>query len=374
MAASQSSFKVPFNEFVSQVAELRPEIDAAIARVLDRAHFILGPENQAFEAAFADYLNVKHVITVANGTDALEIALRALHIGAGDEVICPALTAAPTALAILAAGAEPVFADVDARTCTLDPASLEACLSSKTRAIIPVHLYGLAANMPAIMAFAEASNLMVIEDAAQGHGALIHGNQAGTIAPIGCFSFYPTKNLGAFGDGGAIITNDDHLAGRARQLRDLGQTARFKHDLPGRNSRLDEIQAAVLSVKLRHLDAYNQARRERAGWYAELLADVPDLILPLEPDGFAHVYHLYVAQHPRSAALRAHLTARGIGSDVHYPTPMHKQTVFAGCRIPPNGLPIAEKAVTQILSLPMYPHLTRAQVEVVAAAVRDFAG
>jgi dTDP-4-amino-4,6-dideoxygalactose transaminase len=359
------------------VAELRPEIDAAIARVLDRGHFILGPENEAFEQAFAAYLGIECAVGVANGTDALELGLMAVGIGAGDEVICPALTAAPTALAVLATGAQPVFVDIHPDTLTLDPAILEACLSEKTRAIIPVHLYGLAADMPAILDFAQAHGLAVIEDAAQAHGAMIGQHKTGTMGRIACFSFYPTKNMGAYGDGGAVVTNDSELGSRVRQLRDLGQTGRFQHALPGRNSRLDEIQAAILQVKLRYLDIHNAARRERAEWYTELLNDpdeLNELRLPFVPDGWTHVYHLYVIRHPERDALRDHLRQQGIGVDVHYPKLLPQQPVFAQCWVAKGGIPVAEKAVAEILSLPMYPQLTREQVEMVSTAVREFAG
>lgn len=364
---------VPFNDLASQVAELRSEIDAAIGRVLDRAYFILGPEVEAFEQAFASYLGVEHVIGVANGTDAIQLALMALGIGQGDEVICPALTAAPTALAILAAGARPVFADIHPHTYTLDPTRLDECLTERTCAIVPVHLYGLPADMPAILDFANAHHLAVIEDTAQAHGALIGERKAGTLAPMGCFSFYPTKNLGAFGDGGAVATCDADLASRIRQLRDLGQTARFQHVLPGYNSRLDELQAAILQVRLAHLDAHNAARRERAGWYAWLLQQAADLTLPCEPQGRTHVYHLYVVRHPRRDALRDHLRKAGVGTDVHYPTPLHLQPVFADCRTAKGGLPVSETVAASILSLPMFPTLTAQQVEAVAQAIRSFA-
>lgn len=365
---------VPFNDLSLQVAELRSEIDAAIARVLDRGHFILGPENEAFERAFADYLGVACAVGVANGTDALELALMALDVGQGDEVICPALTAAPTALAIMATGAQPVFADIDPDTFTLDVGKLEASLSEKTRAIIPVHLYGLAADMPQVLAFAEAHGLAVIEDVAQAHGAKIGERKTGTFARIACFSFYPTKNMGAYGDGGAVVTKDPDLGVRVRQLRDLGQIGRFQHALPGRNSRLDEMQAAILQVKLRYLDAHNGARRERAAWYAELLHDVHELQLPVAPDGWTHVYHLYVARHSKRDALRDHLRQYGVGVDVHYPRPLHQQPVFTGCRIAKSGLRVAEKAVSEIFSLPMYPQLSREQIETVAQCVRSFSG
>lgn len=362
---------IPFNDFAIQVAETRSEIDAAIRRVLDRGWFILGPEGEKFEQLFAWYFGGGEVIGVANGTDALQLALMALNIGPGDEVICPALTAAPTALAILAAGARPVFADIDPQTYTLDQAHLEACLSEKTRAVMPVHLYGLAAKLDAIHTFTEKNGLALIEDCAQAHGAKSGGKFAGTVGLMGCFSFYPTKNVGAYGDGGAILTHDASLAETLRQLRNLGQSRRFQHDLPGLNSRLDEIQAAILQVKLAHLDAHNAARRERAHWYHEGLADLPEICLPHEPEGDHHVYHLYVIRSPHRDALQVHLRSLGIGSDIHYPIPLHQQAAFSGARVSPLGLSVTEQTVREILSLPMYPQLNRGQVRRVTDALRE---
>jgi len=363
---------VPFNNFTAQVAEIRPQIDAAIARVLDRGHFILGPETEAFEKAFAEFLGADQAIGVANGTEALQLALMALGIGEGDEVICPVLTAAPTALAILGTGAKPVFADVDPETGCIDPLRLDECLSEKTRAIMPVHLYGLAADIPAICEFANAHNLPVIEDCAQAHGAEINGRKVGTFTQVGAFSFYPTKNVGAYGDGGAVVTSDDAINTKVRQLRDLGQTGRFQHTFVGRNSRLDEIQAAILQVKLAHLNEQNAARRERAGWYAELLNGVQDLTLPVTPKGYTPVYHLYVVRHTRRDELKAHLRELGIGCDVHYPLPLNRQGAFTEFRVAKGGVDVAEKVISEILSLPMYPQLTREQVEQVAEGVRGF--
>ncbi len=363
---------VPFNDLASTVAPVRGELDAAIARVLDRGWFIHGPEDEAFEQQFAGFLGLPHAIGVANGTDAIQLSLMALDVGRGDEVICPALTAAPTALAVMAAGAEPVFGDVDPATLTLDPARLDGCLSERTRAIIPVHLYGLAANMNPIVAFAKKHNLMVIEDCAQAHGAMIDSQMAGTLTEIAAFSFYPTKNLGAYGDGGAVTTQDTDLALRVRQLANLGQADRFVHTLAGINSRLDELQAAILQVLLSHLAENIEKRRERALWYDELLASIPDITLPAEPPGFRHVYHLYVIRHPQRDALREHLRKQGIGSDVHYPRPLTRQPVFELFRSGADGVKEAEKAAKEILSLPVYPTLTRGQVETVCNAVRTF--
>jgi dTDP-4-amino-4,6-dideoxygalactose transaminase len=363
---------VPFNDFKVQISELREEIETAIASVLDRAWFIMGPENEAFQQEFATYLGVEHVVGVANGTEAIQLALLALGIGNGDEVICPALTAAPTALAILATGAQPVFADIHPQTYTLDPSCLEACFSPKTKAILPVHLYGHPANMRDILSFAKARDLPVVEDVAQAHGAKVEGNMTGTLGIIGCFSFYPTKNLGAYGDGGALVTGDPELAHRLSQLRDLGQKGRFQHVLPGMNSRLDEIQAAILRVKLKYLDAQNAKRRERASWYCKLLRDTESVQLPIEQADYSHVYHLFVIQTEQRDRLRSHMREHGIGSDVHYPQPLHRQPAFAECRISPEGLRVSESVVERIISLPMYPLLSRQQVEAVVGSISSF--
>ncbi len=365
-----NTLPIPFNDFQLQVREIRDEIDAAIAVVLDRAWFIMGPENEAFEKEFAAYLGVEHAIGVANGTEAIQLALEALAIGEGDEVICPALTAAPTALAILAAGANPVFADIHPDTYTLDPAKLEACLSPRTKAILPVHLYGHPADILPILSFAHDHRLVVIEDVAQAHGAQVNGQMVGTFGTVGCFSFYPTKNLGAYGDGGAVVTRDPDLAHRILQLRDLGQNRRFQHILPGMNSRLDEMQAAILRVKLKHLDQQNEMRRERAKWYGNELHGTVQL--PVEQPNCHHVYHLYVIQAPQRDKLRSYLREQQIGSDIHYPHVLHHQPAFAECRVSPEKLPVSEAVVERIVSLPMYPQLSHQQVRQVAAQIRSW--
>jgi dTDP-4-amino-4,6-dideoxygalactose transaminase len=361
---------LPFNDLAPLVERYRDEIDAAINRVLKRGWFIHGPEVESFERAFGETLSLPHVIGVANGTDAIQLALMALGIGAGDEVICPALTAGPTALAILAAGAQPVFGDIDPVTLTLDPARLAECLGPAVKAILPVHLYGNPADMQAIMAFAEEHHLHVIEDCAQAHGARIDGKRVGTFGEISIFSFYPTKNLGAFGDGGAVATADPDLALRVRQLANLGQIARFDHALPGINSRLDELQAAVLEVLLRYLDENNALRRQHARLYDQELAAAQGLTRPVSLSEAEAVYHLYVVRHSRREALREKLKEAGIGTDVHYPKALHHHAAFAGCRIAAGGLAVSEQAVGQVLSLPMYPHLTPEQIKAVGEAVR----
>lgn len=368
------SSPIAFNDFTAQVAAIRPEIDSAIKRVLDRGWFILGPEVESFEAEFAQFLGVKHVIGVANGTDAIQLALMVAGIGHGDEVICPALTAAPTALAILHAGAKPIFADIEPHTYTICTETLEALITPATKAIIPVHLYGMPSNMPAILAIARAHNLLVIEDVAQAHGAMISDQKVGTMGAMACFSFYPTKNLGAYGDGGAVATNDDQYAQILRQMRNLGQRGRFEHISVGLNSRLDELQAAILRVQLAHLASYNHARRQLADWYRQQLTGIDELILPQAPPNYYPIYHLYVVRAERRSELQSYLRSVGIGTDIHYPLPLHRQPAFAHLSTPQGALKNAELVTERLLSLPMYPHLGAEQVEQVAKHIRLFYG
>jgi dTDP-4-amino-4,6-dideoxygalactose transaminase len=326
----------------------------------------------AFEEEFAAYCGAAHCVGVASGAEALYLALAALGVGPDDEVITVANACMYQVAAILQAGARPVLVDVDLATHTMDPQALAAALTSRTRAIMPVHLFGRAADMVAIMAIAQRHGIPVVEDAAQAHGAWAndpagHPRKAGAWGAVACFSFYPSKNLGALGDGGALTTADPALAERLRRLRMYGWGSKYHTaDAGGRNSRLDELQAALLRVKLRHLDAGNAARRERAGWYDQLLADLP-LRLPAADHG--HVYHLYVVESERRDELRAHLQAASIGCDVHYPEPAHLQPAYADLGYHAGSLPYTEALSSQILSLPMFPELSRAEVERVVAAV-----
>lgn len=378
---------VPFGDLRRQNAALRDELAAAMQRVLDSGWYILGPEVAAFEAEFAAYCHAPHCIGVASGADALYLALAALGIGVGDEVITVANACTYQSEAILQSGAHPVMVEIDPQTHTMDVAALEQAITDRTRAIMPVHLYGRMADMAAINELAGIYGLPVIEDAAQAHGAWRlnasgEPQPAGTWGHFGCFSFYPTKNLGALGDGGALITNSTVLAEQAYRLRQYGWGSKYvTTEKGGRNSRLDELQAALLRVKLPYLDDWNAARRERAAWYTNRLANTPLLLPPDEP---GHIYHLYVVQtaglHERDA-LREHLKAAGIGSDVHYPLPAHMQPAYIEWRSPerptvqPPGagtLSHTEATAKRILSLPLYPELTRAEVERVAAAVCGF--
>jgi dTDP-4-amino-4,6-dideoxygalactose transaminase len=356
------------------------EIDAAIAQVLESGWYILGQQATAFEQAFATYLGVPHAIGVASGTDALTLALRACGVGPGDAVITVSHTAVATVAAIELAGATPVLVDIDPVTFIMDPNHLEATIKAyKSRgpseanghlkAIIPVHLYGYPADMPAVMEIARRYDLYVIEDCAQAHGAAIQGQRVGGWGHIAAFSFYPTKNLGALGDGGAVVTNDPQLAEQVRLLREYGWQERYVSALPGMNSRLDEIQAAILRVKLSYLDRENVRRRELARLYNDLLAAIP-LTLPQCRDGVEHVYHQYVVRSQHRDQLRSFLKNNSVGTLIHYPTPVHAQPAYQKrAIIGPGGLPCTEQVCQEIVSLPMYPQLTVNQVRQVSELV-----
>lgn len=361
--------QVPFGDLKRQHKTIRAELDAAVARVIDSGWYILGPEVRAFEEAFAAFCAARYCIGVASGTEALQLALTALGVGSGDEVITVANGGIYQALTIVAVGAHPVFVDVDASSHTMDPAALAAAITPRTRAIMPVHLYGRMADMDAIMAIADRYGIPVVEDCAQAHGATWRGKSAGSIGTLGCFSFYPTKNLGAIGDGGAITTNDESLAEKVRRLRQYGWERKYyTRDAGGLNSRLDELQAAILAVKLRHLPAWNARRRAIAAQYHTRLADT-GLILPEAPPDGDHVYHLYVVRTQERNALQAGLRDEGIGTDIHYPLPTHLQPIYAPFA-PPGGLPTTERLAQEILSLPMFPELTDDEVHAVAMAVK----
>jgi dTDP-3-amino-3,4,6-trideoxy-alpha-D-glucose transaminase len=352
-------------------ADLRPAEDAAdvaraLARVVERGWFVLGPEVEAFEHEFAAASGAAHAVGVGTGTDAISLVLRALDIGPGDEVITSPLSAAFSALAVMAVGARPVFADIDPRRLTLDPAATEAAVTSRTRAILPVHLYGQPAAMRTIADIANRHRLAVVEDCCQAHLATVDGMPVGTIGVAGAFSFYPTKNLGALGDGGAVITNDPALADRVRRLRNGGQGARYHHLEPGVNSRLDEIQAAVLRERLPRLPDWTRRRRALAARYRAALEHGPVRVPPqLDP---GHVYHLFVVLSARRDDLQAHLARRGVGTLVHYPVPMPKQPAFASTAS--ASCPVADRVCSELVSLPLYPAMRDDVVDAVVAAMR----
>lgn len=367
-----SSAPIPFVDFKLHVARLRPELDRALARVLDSGFFVLGPEGEAFERELAAALGARDAVAVGNGTDAIHLALRARGIGAGDEVITSSISAAFSALAILHAGARPVFVDVDPHTLNLDPAAAAAAVTPRTRALLPVHLYGHPAQMEPLLELARERGLVLVEDACQAHGARYRERPVGTLAGdlgLGALSFYPTKNLGALGDGGAVLVNDPQLAARLRQLRNGGQSDRYRHETEGWNSRLDELQAALLRVGLGQLAAWTDRRRELAALYERELEGSG--VTALREQAYARsAFHLYVVRHPRRDALMAALRQRGIGTLIHYPIPLHLQPAFAFLGGKPGDLPVAEKACAEILSLPLYPELEDEAVRRVAAALR----
>ena len=364
---------IPFVDLRAAYHRLQPEIDAAVAAVLESGWYILGPEVSAFEAEFAAYLTADHAVSVASGTDAVMLALRSCGIGPGDEVITVSHTAVATVAAIELCGARPRLVDVAPDTLTLDPTALEAAVTDRTKAVIPVHLYGCPADMDAICKIASEHGLVVIEDCAQAHGARYVGRMAGTMGDAAAFSFYPTKNLGAMGDGGAVVTCRDDVAERLRLLRQYGWRERYISDIPGDNSRLDELQAALLRVRLRHLDEENKSRRRLARIYDEVLADLP-VDLPATRSGDEHVYHLYVIRTEQRDELQAFLKAHAIGTAIHYPVPVHLQRAYERLGYGPGSLPITENAARTILSLPMFPDLSPDAVVRVAETIVGFFG
>lgn len=361
---------VPYVDLAAGYQSLKAELDEAVIRVMSSGSCVLGENVQAFEQEFAEWLGADEVASVGSGTDALYLVLKALEIGEGDEVITVSHTAVNTVLAISKAGATPVLVDIDPETYCLDPAALDGVVNERTRAVIPVHLYGHPADMDAVMDFAGEHGLAVIEDCAQAHGAEYRGRKVGTIGTAGCFSFYPTKNLGACGDGGAVSTNDPALAAKIHSLGNCGQgEERYRNLYRGDVSRLDELQAAILRVKLKNLDQWTDSRRRVAGLYREALAGA-GLVLPIEKPWAFHVYHLYVIRSNKRDRLRRHLADSGVQSLVHYPFPVHQQPAYAG--VASGDLSVTDQVVGEILSLPVFPEITEPQLQRVVEAVRSF--
>lgn len=362
---------IPVIDLKKQYESIRPELDDAIARVLAKGSFILGAEVAAFEKEFAEYCGVSHAVGVASGTEALQLALLACGVGGNDEVLTTAHTAVATVSAIEASGAHPVLVDIDRARFSLEPSLLVKSITPRTRAIIPVHLYGCPVEMNPVIKFAREKNLFVVEDCSQAHGALYEGRKVGSLGDIAAFSFYPTKNLGAFGDGGAVVTNNAELAERVRLLRQYGWKEHYISSVKGINSRLDELQAGILRAKLRHLDEWNLQRRELANLYFELLANT-ELVLPALPGNASHVFHQFVVRHSRRDALKEHLKREGIHSLIHYPVPIHLQPAYAELGYFAGSLTNTELASREVLSLPLYPELTREQIRRVCQNVIDF--
>jgi dTDP-4-amino-4,6-dideoxygalactose transaminase len=362
---------IPYFDLPAQLRPLRKELDAVIAKTLDNCSFCLGPDVAQFERDFAAYCGAKHALGFNSGTSALHVALLLLNIKPGDEVITTPFTFVATSWAISYVGATPVYVDIDDKTFCLDPKLVEKAITPRTKAIVPVHLYGQPCDMDPLLAICRKHNLPLVEDAAQAHGAKYKGKVVGTFGEISEFSFYPGKNLGACGEGGALVTNNDAYAVRARSLREHGSTQRYYHDEVGYNYRMEGIQGAVLGVKLPHLNQWSQGRRRVAKRYHELLANTP-LQLPLEADYAESVYHVYVVRHPRRDDLKKHLEANKVGCALHYPLPLHLQKCYASLGYHAGDFPISEKAASQCLSLPIYPELTEEQIQRVVAVIRSF--
>jgi dTDP-4-amino-4,6-dideoxygalactose transaminase len=360
--------RVPFVDLRAQHAPLTEAIERAFRDLLGRGDFIMGAAVERFETEYAAYIGARHAIGVGTGLAAIELALRAFEVGPGDEVITPANTFIATVLAIMAVGATPVFVDMDPASYGIDVGAIGAAITSRTKAIVPVHLYGQPVDLDAIMAVAQRHNLVVIEDAAQAHGARYKGRRAGSVGHAAAFSFYPSKNLGALGDGGMITTSDDRAAARLRLLHNYGQCVKYYHAVAGTNSRLDTLQAAVLSLKLPHLDGWNAARRAHAGAYAARLQG--HVATPVASSDVEHIYHLYVIQTPEREALERRLKARQIQTGIHYPVPAHLQEACAPLGYKAGDFPITEAAAPRLLSLPMFAELSEAQIDYVADAVR----
>ncbi|MCL5256398.1 MAG: DegT/DnrJ/EryC1/StrS family aminotransferase [Chloroflexi bacterium] len=363
--------KVPFVDLKAQYRSIEAEVNEALLQSAARGDFILGEAVGAFEQEWAQYCGASEAIGLDNGTSALELSLRALGVGPGDEIITPANTFIATALGINSAGAKAVLVDADPGTYNIDVNAIERAVTPRTKAIMPVHLYGQPADMDAILAIAGRNGLAVIEDACQAHGALYKGKKAGSMGSTGCFSFYPSKNLGAYGDAGAIVTSDGKLAENIRMLRNYGQRVKYHHQFAGYNRRLDTMQAAVLRVKLPRLDSWNEARRKAAERYNQLLAGLK-VVTPVVAPGVVSVYHLYVIRTPYRDELQKFLGGRGISTGIHYPIPIHLQPAYTHLGYKPGDFPVTEAQAAQLLSLPMFAELTGEQIEWVAASVRDF--
>lgn len=365
---------VPLIDLKIQHASIASEVEAAVKKVFENTAFILSDEMKAFEQEFAAYCGAKHGVGVANGTEALFLSLVALGVGQGDEVVVPANTFIATAAAASHAGATPVFVDCDPETYCIDPSKIKTAITSKTKAIIPVHLYGHPADMDAIMSIARENGLKVVEDCAQAHGTLYNGKHVGSIGDAAGFSFYPSKTLGAYGDAGIIVTNSDEVCDRLKLLRDNGRTTWYEHAIIGYNSRLDGVQAAILRVKLKYLDQYVEARRRHAKQYQELLMGTEGLVLPVEKTYAKHSYYVYVIRADNRDAVMAKLKERGCGCGVHYPLPLHLQPAYSFLSGREGDHPVSEKFAKEIISIPMFPELTEEQVAEAASIIKDVIG
>ncbi|MBI3556948.1 MAG: DegT/DnrJ/EryC1/StrS family aminotransferase [Deltaproteobacteria bacterium] len=364
--------KIPFVDLQAQYKSIRQDVLKGVEAVFDKCNFVLGDEVAKFEADFARYCGSDHGVGVANGTDALHLAVRALGIGAGDEVLVPANTFIATALGVTFAGAKPIPVDVDASTFLMNPMLIEKAITPRTKAIMPVHLYGRMMDLDPVLEIARKHKLAVIEDTAQAHGAELRGKRAGTRGVMGCFSFYPGKNLGCYGDGGLITTNDAELKEKLEALRNYGSKKKYHHPIVGYNSRLDTVQAAVLNAKLPHLNAWSAARASAAVKYNKAIEGIGDLILPQIPDKGSHVFHLYVLRTKKRDALLAHLNANGVQAGIHYPTPIHLHGAYADLGYRKGSFPVSEQLCDEIVSLPMFPEISDEQIHYVVGQLKGF--
>lgn len=362
---------VPFIDFKEQNNLIQGEVDAGFKKVFEKGDYILGEQAQMFEGAFSNYCEAQYGVGVNSGTDALHLAMAALDIQEGDEVIVPTHTFIATALCVSYCRAKPVFVDIEEDTYNICPKAVEKAITKKTKAIIPVHIYGQPANMDEIVAIARKHGIKVVEDAAQAHGSRYKGRRVGSLGDVACFSFYPTKSLGACGDAGMIITSDKAIYEKALMLRDYGRKGRYEHKIKGTNSRLDTLQAVVLNAKLKHLDQWNEMRAKNAAYYAELLAPVKEVITPMTKSDRTHVFQTYAVRVANRDQVMENLKAKGIGALIHYPIPLHLQEAYSDLGYKKGNFPVAEKTANEILSLPMFPHMVREQVEVVVKALKE---
>jgi dTDP-4-amino-4,6-dideoxygalactose transaminase len=363
--------EVPFIDFSEQYQIIKDEIDVGLKNVFQRGAFILGQEEKDFEEAFAKYCGVSYGIGVNSGTDALYLALGSIGVKPGDEVILPSFTFIATALSVSYTGATPVFVDIEEETYNMDTEKFKSAITDKTKAVLPVHLYGQPANMNEIVAIAKDNNITVIEDAAQAHGSSYQGKMVGSLGDIACFSFYPTKSLGCFGDGGMIVTNSEAVRDKALMLRDYGRKGRYDHIIKGFNSRLDTVQAVVLAAKLKHLDQWNKMRNEMAAHYCELLKDVDGIIPPSIKEDRTHVFQTFAIRVKNRNKVIEKMKGKGIGALIHYPIPIHLQEAYAELGYKRGDLPVSEMVADEILSLPMFPHMKKEQVEYVCGSLKE---
>ncbi|MCK5580192.1 MAG: DegT/DnrJ/EryC1/StrS family aminotransferase [Candidatus Omnitrophica bacterium] len=363
--------QVNFLDFSEQYTTIKDEVDIGLKRVFETGSFIMGPDVKDFENSFAQYCECRNGVGVNSGTDALYLALAALDVGVGDEIILPSFTFIATALCVSYTGATPVFVDVEQETYNIDSESFKKAITPKTKAVIPVHIYGQAANMKEICEIAKEHNIKVVEDACQAHGARYEGQRIGSLGDIGCFSFYPTKSLGAFGDGGIVVTDDEEIAEKIQMLRDYGRKGRYDHKVKGYNSRLDTVQAVVLAAKLKYLDEWNQMRADNAAYYNELLAGIKGVKIPLIKDNRTHVFQTYAVRLKERDRICDQMKDKGVGVLIHYPIPLHLQEAYKDAGYKKGDFPVSEQIANETLSLPMYPHITKDKIEFVCDALKS---